>query len=359
MNWRCELAKGRGMVQFCTPCARRNARESRVGLLRSKSGIAPTIPAGLFIASKVTGELIMLKSIPASLINYTQVRHRLWANVRPIMGWPRPHLFRKGKKYPEQHKYNWLPYLPEDGQYTTRSLPIYKMGGRDLESGHVVVRTLGGGNKKKFRWIDMFRTANEDGSPREEEVLLLRYDPLHSPTLALVADGERQRWIMASYGVNVGDIITTYCDLPRNPVRAKEGDAHPIGALPLGEKVHAIEIEPGKGAKFCIVAGSCAEIVKRGEDSVMIKLPHGDQFKIDRTCMAVVGQMSNHGHNLVEMWSPQRRRWLGKRPRSGQWRRKDGWCGRKIRPNKVLDVTMAQLESKRIQDLEAKWNFDA
>lgn len=275
------------------------------------------------------------------------------------MGWPRPHLYKRGKKYPEPHIYNWLPYLPKDEQYTIKPLPIFKMGGRDLETGRVVVRTLGGGNKKKFRWIDMFRTANEDGSPREEEVLLLKYDPLHTPRLALVADAERKRWILSTDGVEIGDIIRTYSEIPRNPVRAKEGDAHPLGALPVGTFVHAIEQQPGEGAKFCIVAGSCAEIVKRAQDGVTVKLPHGDQFKMDRTCMAVVGQMSNVGHNLVEMWCPQRKRWLGKRPRSGQWRRKDGWCGRKIRPDKMLDVTMAALEAKRAKEIEERFTFDA
>lgn len=274
------------------------------------------------------------------------------------MGWPRPHLYNKGKKYPEAHTYNWLPYLPEDGQYTIRPLPIFKMGGRDLETGRVVVRTLGGGNPKKFRWLDPFRKSNDDGSVREEVVLMTKYDPLHTPRLALVADGERKRWIFLTHGVEVGDIIRTYSEIPRNPVRAKNGDAHPVGALPSGTKIHSFEIEPGAGAKFCLAAGSCAEVVKRSFEGVTVRLPHGDQFKVDRECMAVVGIMSNIDHGHVEMWCPQRKRWLGKRPRSGQWRKKDGWCGRKIRPPKNLDVTLASIESKRVKELEEKWNFD-
>ena len=300
----------------------------------------------------------LLSNTLKCLINYQPVRHRLWTNVRPILGWPRPYLYQKGKKYPEAHKYNWLPYLPEDGSYTTRTLPIFKMGGRDLDTGRVVVRTLGGGNVKKFRWVDTIRKSNEDGSVKEERVLLIRYDPLHTPKIALVADDERQRWIYATQDIKVGDIIRTYSDLPRNPVRAKDGDAHPVGALPVGTEIHAFETEPGAGAKFCIAAGSAAVIVKRGQDGITVKLPHGDQYKIDRTCMAVVGSMSNVGHNLVEMWCPQRKRWLGKRPRSGQWHRKDGWCGRKIHPDKMLDVTMAALEAKRAKELEEKWSFD-
>lgn len=293
-----------------------------------------------------------LKLVSSSLINYQPVRNRLWANVRPIMGWPRKHLYHKNKKYPEPHIYNWRPYLPDDGLYTTRPLPIYKMGGRDMETGRVVVRTLGGGNRKKFRWVDMFKKGNEDGSVKEEVVLQIRYDPLRTPKLALVADDERQRWIFATEGLKVGDIIRTYTDIPRNPIRAKEGDAHPVGALPTGTKVNQIEVEPGAGAKFCIAAGTAGEIIKRSLDSVIVKLPNGDQFKIEPSCMAVVGNVSNIENQHVQLWCPQRKRWLGKRPRSGQWHRKDGYCGWKNKPPKFFDVTLAALKEKHAKQEE-------
>lgn len=301
-------------------------------------------------AISVLSQVAKLAPSTSQFINYQQVRWRIWTNVTPITGWPRKHLYNKFKKYPEAYKYNWRPYLPEDGSYTIKPLPIHKMGGRDLESGRVVVRTLGGGNKKKFRWVDMFRKPNDDGSVLEERVLMIRYDPLHTPKLALVADSERMRWIFASHGVEVGDIIRTFSEIPRNPVRAKNGDAHPIGALQNGTAIHMIETEPGAGAKFCLAAGSFAEIVKRAPDAVTVKLPHQDTLKLDPHCMAVVGQLSNSGHEHVQLWCPQRKRWLGKRPRSGQWHRKDGYCGRKIRPPKFIDVTLQALKARAEED---------
>src|SRR5437763_28851 len=57
-----------------------------------------------------------------------------------------------GRIMPEPNKYRYLPILPPDGRYTTKPLPIRKLGGRDPETGRVVVRTIGGGNKKMFRW---------------------------------------------------------------------------------------------------------------------------------------------------------------------------------------------------------------
>lgn len=279
-------------------------------------------------------------------------------NKKPITGWPRPHLYNLGKKYPESHYYNWRPYLPEDGSYTTIPLPIFKMGGRDMETGRVVVRTLGGGNPKKFRWVDMFKTANQDGSVKEERVLMIRYDPLHTPKLALVADSDRVRWVFATEGIQVGDVIKTYGEVPRNPVRANNGDAHPVGALAQGTIVHQLEIVPGEGARFCLAAGSSAEIIKRSPNNVVIKLTHGDQYKIEPTCMAVVGQMSNVGHKDVKLWCPQRRRWLGKRPKSGYRHQKDQYCGRKLHPPKFIDASLTTLQERRMKQLEDDNNFD-
>lgn len=100
-----------------------------------------------------------------------------------------PHPIPKDMKRPEPSKYNWIPIYPPDNKYTIMPLKIKKLGGRDPETGKVVVKTLGGGNKKYFRWVDYSRTANEDGSPKEEKVYNIRYDPLRSTKLALVAGG--------------------------------------------------------------------------------------------------------------------------------------------------------------------------
>lgn len=61
----------------------------------------------------------------------------------------------------------------QDGRYTTKPLRIRKLAGRDPVTGHVAVRTLGGGNKKMYRWIDYTRIAPE-GETIEEKVYHIR-----------------------------------------------------------------------------------------------------------------------------------------------------------------------------------------
>lgn len=67
---------------------------------------------------------------------------------------------------------------------------------------------------------------------------------------------------------------------------------------------------------------------------------------LDERCMVVVGRVSNLAHGSTPIGSPNRLRELGKRPRSGMWHRKDGYCGRKIKPPKSILDMLAPKEVK-------------
>jgi len=148
-----------------------------------------------------------------------------------------------------------------------------------------------------------------------------------------------------------GDIIRTFSEIPRNPVRAKEGDSHPIGALPIGTKVHNIEVNPGEGGTLVRAAGDFAEITRRvGKKNYLHLNTQKKDICIDQKCMVTVGRVSNPYHHTINKMCPQRSRWLGKRPRSGAWHRKDGYCGRKIRPPKPLvDYMIDAANAKKVQ----------
>ncbi|KAL1435897.1 hypothetical protein MTO96_010667 [Rhipicephalus appendiculatus] len=168
------------------------------------------------------------------------VRFKSMRVSRRIRGYPRP--LMETVQRPEPMKYGWRPILPEDGVYTTKKLPIRKLGGRDPETGRVVVRTIGGGMKRWYRWIDHKRQPNEDGSKLEERVY--------------------QRWLTATEGIKPGDIITTSGEIPRIPVQPKDG-----GVL-------------------CRAAGTSAQILRRLEDRVIIQLPSKLQVSLSERCMA-------------------------------------------------------------------------
>ncbi|KAL7987292.1 hypothetical protein Chor_006211 [Crotalus horridus] len=181
-------------------------------------------------------------------------------------------------------------------------------------TGRIRVHGIGGGNKQCYRMIDFQRLHYPNAaepSPFEEKVLLVRYDPCRTGHIALVAGEKRKRWIIATENMVAGDIIKTSGKIERMAVSANDGDAYPVGALPLGTLISNLESHPGKGAQYIRAAGL---------DPVL------------ETCMATVGRVSNVEHNQRNLGKAGRNRWLGKRPDSGLWQRKGGWAGRKIRP---------------------------
>lgn len=105
-------------------------------------------------------------------------------------------------------------------------------------------------------------------------------------------------------------------------VDPRDGDAHPVGALPVGTMVCLMELEPGAGALRCRTAGASATVVRRGklvgdptaksltdmtadnlndltDDHVVILRNNGNRklLRVLPSCMVVVGQVSNEEHN--------------------------------------------------------------
>src|SRR5215211_8558318 len=135
--------------------------------------------------------------------------------------------------------------------------PLKKSGGRD-NHGHISMRRIGGGHKRKYRIIDFKRNKfGVAGTVRHIE-----YDPNRSARIALVeyADGEK-RYILHPKGLNVGDSVVAG---PGSDVRT--GNAMPLREVPLGTAVHNIELKIGKGGQMARSAGMSAEVVaKEGE----------------------------------------------------------------------------------------------
>ncbi|XP_076045176.1 mitochondrial ribosomal protein L2 [Oratosquilla oratoria] len=228
--------------------------------------------------------------------------------------------------------YRYSVHYPEDGEYTIKPLKTTKLGGRDPETGRIVVGTRGGGHKQNYRWVDWFRTGPKDGTYLEERVIDIRYDPIRSARLALVGSGDKLRYLIATENMKKGDLIRTSSAIPRIPVRPKEGDAHPVGALPIGTIVNCVEKFPGDGARLIKAAGTSGLITRKVGKQVILQLASKREVILEPECMATVGRVSNVDHGNEHVGSAQRRRWLGRRPASGLWQRKDGYCGRKIKP---------------------------
>ncbi|NXK80574.1 RM02 protein, partial [Amazona guildingii] len=216
--------------------------------------------------------------------------------------------------------------------------------------GRIRVRGIGGGHKRRYRMIDFQRLRYEEGAPAQpftEKVITVRYDPcrrvrdegsaqgpevLRSADIALVAGGNRKRWIIATENMQPGDIIKNSSHIGRMAVSANEGDAYPLGALPVGTLICNLESHPGKGAQYIRAAGTCGVLLRKVNGTAVVQLPSKRHMQVLETCVATVGRVSNVDHNKRVIGKAGRNRWLGKRPHTGLWHRKSGWAGRKIKP---------------------------
>jgi len=218
-------------------------------------------------------------------------------------------------------------------EYTHKPLRIPRLGGRDPETGHKVNQHVGGGIKWDYFLVDKFRYGPTDGSFYEEKVLEIRKDPNRTSFIALVAGTKAKRWILATENMHVGQIIKTSSYIPPLPIKPPEGDAYPLGALANGMQINSVESYPGGGAHNIVNAGCFATILRRqGDGKVVVQLPNLHEFACKQECMATIGRLSNVDHYKEQLGSPNEARRRGIKQSSGLWRRKDGYCGRKIHP---------------------------
>jgi large subunit ribosomal protein L2 len=185
--------------------------------------------------------------------------------------------------------------------------PLKKSGGRNSQ-GKMTMRNRGGGHKRKYRIIDFKR--DKAGIPAA--VASIEYDPNRTAFIALLnyQDGEK-RYVVAQSGLQVGQNIVSGAS-----VAPEIGNAMPLSAIPLGTVISCIELRPGQGGIMARSAGAFAQLMARDGKYATIKLPSGETRLILVNCMATIGAVSNHDHQLLVSGKAGRSRWLGRRPRT-------------------------------------------
>mgnify|MGYP006283652561 CR=1 FL=1 len=195
--------------------------------------------------------------------------------------------------------HNGEPYAPlvEKGNAKT--------GGRNGQ-GRITTRHRGGGHKKRYRRIDFKR--DKDGVPGAIE--RVEYDPNRSAHIALIkySDGER-RYILAPKGVKNGSPIRSGREAPIKP-----GNALPLSNIPVGTRVHCVELKPGKGAQMARSAGASVQLVAREGSQATLRLRSGEMRRVPVSCRATIGEVGNEEHSLKQLGKAGAKRWKGVRP---------------------------------------------
>ena len=172
--------------------------------------------------------------------------------------------------------------------------------------GRITTRHKGGGHKRRYRLIDFKRNKfNITGT-----VTSIEYDPNRNTNIALIVyqDGEK-RYILHPEQLNIGDNVTA-----GNNVELKIGNSLPLNSIPLGTDVHNVELIPGKGGQLIRSAGTCAKILAKENNFVVLRLSSKEIRLFKKECFATIGRLSNSDFYNVVLGKAGRNRWLGVRP---------------------------------------------
>jgi large subunit ribosomal protein L2 len=183
--------------------------------------------------------------------------------------------------------------------------PKKRTGGRN-NRGRLTMRHQGGGHKQRYRIIDFKR--DKIGVPGK--VAAIEYDPNRSARIALIhyADGEK-RYMLAPLNLQVGTMIVSAPDADIKP-----GNSLPLRNIPVGTTIHAIELQPGKGAQMVRSAGTGAQLMAKEGKYAQVRLPSGETRSVLMECRATIGTVGNQEHENISLGKAGRSRWLGIRP---------------------------------------------
>ncbi|MDQ5883942.1 MAG: large subunit ribosomal protein, partial [Pseudomonadota bacterium] len=92
------------------------------------------------------------------------------------------------------------------------------------------------------------------------------------------------------------------------------GNCLPLKNIPVGTVIHAVELQPGKGAQMLRSAGTSGQLIAKDGAFATIRLRSGEMRKVHTTCRATVGEVSNSEHNLRSLGKAGATRWRGVRP---------------------------------------------
>ncbi len=184
---------------------------------------------------------------------------------------------------------------------------VHRKKGRNAY-GRITSRRRGGGHKRLYRQIDFRRSIIDVPAT----VIALEYDPNRTAHLALLEykDGTKT-YILAPTSVVVGDVLIS----SNNKIDFNPGNALPLNLIPLGSKVHCVEILPGAGAKLARSAGCEVRLISVDGNHASLKMPSGEIRLVKENCRATIGSVGNASHQKATIGKAGRNRWKGRRPR--------------------------------------------
>lgn len=173
--------------------------------------------------------------------------------------------------------------------------------------GTITTRHRGGGNKRKYRFIDF--KMNKLGIPAK--VISIEKDPNRSALIALICyeDGEK-RYILATEGMKKDQKI-----IVNEKTQIENGNRLKLKNIPAGTTISNVEMKPGKGGQMGRSAGSSIVIQAIEGGMAHLKMSSTEIRMVSAECYATIGQVSNFEHSSEMIGKAGRKRHMGRRPK--------------------------------------------
>lgn len=198
----------------------------------------------------------------------------------------------------------------ELGDITTKKplrsllVPKRRTNGRNNQ-GRITTRHKGGGARKFYRLVD-FKLASGLTAVIEH----IEYDPNRSARIARIKDNKNEyHYILAANGMKVGQEIASGEEVP-----IENGNRLPLKSIPVGSTIHAIEMQPGRGAQMVRSAGNSAQLMAKEGAHAQVRLPSGEVRLVSQECTASLGVVGNEQHQNIKLGKAGRSRHKGIRP---------------------------------------------
>lgn len=181
-----------------------------------------------------------------------------------------------------------------------------KHSGRNSQ-GKITTRHQGGGTRVFYRNVNFNLPTGT-----KAVIEAIEYDPNRSARIARIKDQDgAYHYVLASAQMKKGMTVESN-DATNTDI--EHGNRLPLSDIPAGSIIHAVEIQPGRGAQIVRAAGARAQLVAKEGNHVQIKLPSGEVRLVHSSCTASIGALGNEQHKNTKLGKAGRSRKMGRRP---------------------------------------------
>lgn len=121
-------------------------------------------------------------------------------------------------------------------------------------------------------------------------------------------------YMLAVEGLKVGMYVMTMLEELVDYKQKQVGLSCVIRNVKIGEKIHNLELLPGRGGKFIRSAGTFSKIIKKYPETALLKLSSGEFRLFLLDCMCTIGRVANIHHHEEHLKKAGENRWRGWRP---------------------------------------------